>query len=56
MTMKTRLRKLEEYFRENYCTFNRLIEELFVFIYKNNNPRPDSYNDDLVMSFALACG
>ena len=59
MTMKTRplvIAKLEEYFREKSVIVhsNRLIEELFVFIYKNNKAQAmDSYNDDLVMSFAI---
>ena len=59
MTMKTRplvIAKLEEYFREKAVIVHshRLIEELFVFIYKNNKAQAmDSYNDDLVMSFAI---
>jgi hypothetical protein len=59
MTMKTRplvIAKLEEYFREKSVIVHshRLIEELFVFIYKNNKAQAmDSYNDDLVMSFAI---
>ena len=59
MTMKTRplvISKLEEYFREKSVIVrsNRLIDELFVFIYNNNKAEAmQGYNDDLVMSFAL---
>ena len=59
MTMKTRplvVSKLEEYFREKTVIVrsNRLIDELFVFIYNNNKAEAmQGYNDDLVMSFAL---
>ena len=59
MTMKTRplvVSKLEEYFREKSVIVrsNRLIDELFVFIYNNNKAEAmQGYNDDLVMSFAL---
>ena len=59
MTMKTRplvIAKLEEYFREKSVIVrsNRLIDELFVFIYNNNKAEAmQGYNDDLVMSFAL---
>ena len=59
MTMKTRplvIAKLEEYFREKSVIVrsNRLIDELFVFIYKNSKTEAlDGYNDDLVMSFAI---
>ena len=59
MTMKTRplvIAKLEEYFREKTLIVrsNRLIDELFVFIYNNNKAEAMSgYNDDLVMSFAI---
>ena len=59
MTMKTRplvVAKLEEYFREKSVIVrsNRLIDELFVFIYNNNKAEAmQGYNDDLVMSFAL---
>ena len=58
-TMKTRplvVSKLEEYFREKTVIVrsNRLIDELFVFIYNNNKAEAmRGYNDDLVMSFAL---
>ena len=59
ITMKTRplvIAKLEEFFREKLITVhsNRLIDELFVFIY--NGPRAEAmsgYNDDLVMSLAV---
>ena len=60
MTMKTRpllIAKLEEYFREKSVIVrsNRLIDELFVFIYNNNKAEAMSgYNDDLVMSFGIA--
>ena len=60
MTMKTRplvIAKLEEYFREKSVIVrsNRLIDELFVFIYNNNKAQAMSrYNDDLVMSFGIA--
>ena len=59
MTMKTRplvVSKLEEYFREKSVIVhsNRLIDELFVFIYNNNKAEAmQGYNDDLVISFAL---
>ena len=59
MTVKTRplvVSKLEEYFREKSVIVrsNRLIDELFVFIYNNNKAEAMvGYNDDLVMSFAL---
>ena len=59
MTQKTRplvIAKLEEYFREKSVIVrsNRLIDELFVFIYNNNKAEAmQGYNDDLVMSFAL---
>ena len=59
MTSKTRplvIAKLEEYFREKsvIARSNRLIDELFVFIYNNNKAEAmTGYNDDLVMSFAL---
>ena len=59
MTMKTRplvISKLEEFFWEKSVIVrsNRLIDELFVFIYNNNKAEAmQGYNDDLVMSFAL---
>ena len=59
MTAKTRplvIAKLEEYFREKSVTINsqRLIDELFVFIYKNSKAEAMvGYNDDLVMSLAI---
>jgi len=58
-TMKTRpliIAKLEEYFRDNSVLVrsNRLIDELFTFIYLNNRAEAmRGYNDDLVMSFAI---
>ena len=59
-TSKTRpliIAKLEEMFREESVVVhsNRLIDELFVFIYNGNRAEAMSgYNDDLVMSFAIA--
>jgi hypothetical protein len=59
MTMKTRplvIAKLEEYFREKSVIVhsNRLIEELFVFIYHNNKAQAmEGYNDDLPISLAI---
>ena len=59
LTQKTRplvVAKLEEFFREKLVKVrsNRLIDELFVFIYNNNKAEAmQGYNDDLVMSFAL---
>ena len=58
-TMKTRpliIAKLEEFFREESVVVrsNRLIDELFTFIYNNNKAEAMvGYNDDLVMSFAI---
>jgi len=58
-TMKTRpliIAKLEEFFREESVVVrsNRLIDELFTFIYNNNKAEAmTGYNDDLVMSFAI---
>jgi len=62
-TMKTRplvIAKMEEYTREKMVKLysSRLIDELFVFIYKSTmlNSKAeamDGYNDDLVMSYAL---
>ena len=62
-TMKTRplvVAKMEEYTREKMVKLysSRLIDELFVFIYKSTilNSKAeamDGYNDDLVMSYAL---
>ncbi len=59
MTAKTRplvIAKLEEYFREKTIKVKsqRLIDELFVFIY--NNQRAEAmkgYNDDLVLSLCI---
>ena len=59
VTQKTRpliVSKLEEFFRERSVIVhsNRLIDELFVFIYNNNRAEAmRGYNDDLVMSFAM---
>jgi hypothetical protein len=59
MTMKTRplvIAKLEEYFREKSLIVHsdRLIDELFVFIWNNNRAEAMSgYNDDLTMSLAI---
>ena len=63
-TLKTRpliVAKMEEYTREKLVKLNssRLIEELFVFIYKTGlvNSKAEAmqgYNDDLVMSYSIA--
>ena len=59
-TQKTRpliIAKLEEMFREESVMVHsqRLIDELFVFIYNGNRAEAmTGYNDDLVMSFAIA--
>ena len=59
MTMKTRplvIAKLEEYFREKAVIVHsdRLIDELFVFIWHNNRAEAmEGYNDDLAMSLAI---
>ena len=63
-TAKTRplvIAKMEEYTREKLVKLhsNRLIDELFVFIYKTGviNAKAEAmqgYNDDLVMSFSIA--
>jgi hypothetical protein len=63
-TMKTRpliVAKMEEYTREKLVKLhsNRLIDELFVFIYKTGvtNAKAEAmegYNDDLVMSYSIA--
>ena len=59
-TSKTRpliIAKLEEMFREESVVVHsqRLIDELFVFIYNGNRAEAmTGYNDDLVMSFAIA--
>ena len=63
-TIKTRpliVAKMEEYTREKLVKLNssRLIEELFVFIYKTGLVQAkaeamDGYNDDLVMSYSIA--
>jgi len=57
--MKTRplvIAKLEEYFREKSVIVHsdRLIDELFVFIWNNNRAEAmQGYNDDLAMSLAI---
>jgi len=63
-TLKTRpliVAKMEEYTREKLVKLhsNRLIDELFVFIYKTGviNSKAEAmqgYNDDLVMSYSIA--
>jgi len=59
-TSKTRplvVSKLETYFREKspIVRSKRLIDELFVFIWNGSKPEAQhGYNDDLVMSFAIA--
>ncbi len=48
--------KMEEYTREKLVNLrsSRLIDELFVFIYKNSKTEAlDGYNDDLVMSYSI---
>jgi hypothetical protein len=58
-TSKTRpliISKLDDYFREKAVTIrsNRLIEELFTFIFLNGRAEAmKGYNDDLVMSFSI---
>ena len=58
-TARTRpliIAKLEEYFRDESVVVhsNRLVDELFTFIYLNNRAEAMAgYNDDLVMSFAI---
>ena len=59
-TVKTKpliVAKMEEYTREKLVNINseRLIEELFVFIYHNSKAEAmKGYNDDIVMSYAIA--
>ena len=48
--------KMEEYTREKMVKIKstRLIDELFVFIYKNSKTEAlEGYNDDLVMSYSI---
>jgi len=58
-TVKTKplvVAKMEEYTREKMVNLKstRLIDELFVFIYKNSKMEAlDGYNDDLVMSYSI---
>ena len=50
------INKMEEYTREKMVKIKstRLIDELFVFIYKNSKTEAlDGYNDDLVMSYSI---
>lgn len=59
-TSRTRpliISRLELHFRERnpVVRSSRLIEELFVFVWRNNRAEAQhGYNDDLVMSFAIA--
>ena len=59
-TMKTKpliIAKMEEYTREKLVKINsnRLIDELFVYIYRNSKTEAMAgYNDDLVMSYSIA--
>ncbi|MBC8428046.1 MAG: hypothetical protein H8D94_01095 [Candidatus Pelagibacter sp.] len=59
-TKKTRpliIAKMEEFTREKLVTIHsdRLIEELFVFVYHNSRGEAmTGYNDDVVMSYAIA--
>ena len=49
--------KMEEYTREKLVKLysNRLIDELFVYIYHNSRTEAmQGYNDDLVMSYSIA--
>ena len=58
-TLKTKpliVAKMEEYTREKMVKLKstRLIDELFVFIYKNSKTEAlEGYNDDLVMSYSI---
>tara|TARA_R100001377_G_scaffold65035_1_gene40464 strand:- start:427 stop:1413 length:987 start_codon:yes stop_codon:yes gene_type:complete len=58
-TMKSKpliVAKMEEYTREKMVKIKstRLIDELFVFIYKNSKTEAlEGYNDDLVMSYSI---
>ena len=58
-TQKTKpliVAKMEEYTREKMVKLKstRLIDELFVFIYKNSKTEAlDGYNDDLVMAYSI---
>tara|TARA_Y100001933_G_C18479053_1_gene347494 strand:+ start:84 stop:452 length:369 start_codon:yes stop_codon:yes gene_type:complete len=59
--MKTRpliIAKLEEFIRNDLITItsNRLFNELKTFVWNNGKPEAmRGYNDDLVMSMAIAC-
>jgi hypothetical protein len=58
--MKTKpliIAKMEEYTREKLVKLHssRLLDELFVYIYRNSRTEAmQGYNDDLVMSYAIA--
>ena len=58
-TLRTKpllIAKMEEYTREKMVKLKstRLIDELFVFIYKNSKTQAlEGYNDDLVMSYSI---
>jgi len=58
-TSKTRpliISKLDTYFREKACIVRskRLIDELFVFVWKGSKAQAQSgYNDDLVMAYSI---
>ena len=58
-TLRTKplmIAKMEEYTREKMVKIKstRLIDELFVFIYKNSKTQAlEGYNDDLVMSYSI---
>jgi len=60
-SQKTRpliIAKLEEFIRNKLITLNsiRAYQELKTFVWKNGRPEAQrSYNDDLVMSLAIAC-
>ena len=60
-SMKTRpliIAKLEEFVRNNIITIksSRLLNELKTFVWNNGKPEAmKGYNDDLVMSMAIAC-
>ena len=60
-SMKTRpliIAKLEEFVRNNLITIksSRLLNELKTFVWNNGKPEAmRGYNDDLVMSLAIAC-
>ena len=59
--MKTRpliIAKLEEFIRNKLLNVssNRLVDEIRTFVWQNGRPQAmRGYNDDLVMSLAIAC-